>query len=58
LLKFREKEVHDGESEDENEEDDTLFKYCSENERGATTEVDNDDVIFHFMMIYEDLLVL
>jgi hypothetical protein len=25
LLKVREKELHDGESEDENEEDDTLF---------------------------------
>jgi hypothetical protein len=25
LLKVREKEVHDGETEDENEEDDTLF---------------------------------
>jgi hypothetical protein len=25
LLKVREKEVHDGESEDENKEDDTLF---------------------------------
>jgi hypothetical protein len=43
LLKVREKEVHDGESEDENEEDDTLFQYCSEDEGGATTEVDSDD---------------
>jgi hypothetical protein len=43
LLKVREKEVHDGESEDENEEDDTLFQYCSEDEGGATTEVGSDD---------------
>jgi hypothetical protein len=45
LLKVREKEVHDGESEseDENEEDDTLFWYCSEHEGGAMAEVDNDD---------------
>jgi hypothetical protein len=33
LLKVREKEVHDGECEDENEEDDTFFEYCSEDER-------------------------
>jgi hypothetical protein len=43
LLKVREKEVHDSESEEENEEDGTLFEYCSENEGGATTEVDGDD---------------
>jgi hypothetical protein len=43
LLKVREKEVHDGESEDENVEDDTLFQYYSEDEGGATTEVDSDD---------------
>jgi hypothetical protein len=43
LLKIREKEVHDGESEDENEEDDTLFQYCSEDEGGATTQVNSDD---------------
>jgi hypothetical protein len=43
LLKVREKEVHDGEGEDGNKEDDTLFQYCSEDEGGATTEVDNDD---------------
>jgi hypothetical protein len=45
LLKVREKEVHDGESEseDENEEDDTLFWYCSEHEGDAMAEVDNDD---------------
>jgi hypothetical protein len=42
LLKVREKEVHDGESEYENEEDDTLFQYCSEDEGGATTEIDSD----------------
>jgi hypothetical protein len=41
LLKVRKKEVHDGESE--NEEDDTLFQYCSEDEGGATAEVNNDD---------------
>jgi hypothetical protein len=35
--------VHDGESEDENVEDDTLFQYYSEDEGGATTEVDSDD---------------
>jgi hypothetical protein len=35
--------VHDGESEDKNEEDDTLFQYCSEDEGGAATEVDSDD---------------
>jgi hypothetical protein len=33
--------VHDGETEDENEEDDTLFQYCSEDEGRATTEVDS-----------------
>jgi hypothetical protein len=43
LLKVREKEVHEGESEDENEEDDTLFQYCSEDEGGPTTEVDSHD---------------
>jgi hypothetical protein len=43
LLKVREKEVHDGENEDENEKDDTLFQYCSEDEGGATTEVNSDD---------------
>jgi hypothetical protein len=45
LLKVREKEVHDGESEseDENEETGTLFQYCSEDEGGATAEVDSDD---------------
>jgi hypothetical protein len=43
LLKVREKEVHDGESEDENEKDDTLFQYCNEDEGGAPTEVDSDD---------------
>jgi hypothetical protein len=45
LLKVREKEVHDGESksEDENEEDDTLFQYCTEVEGGATAEVDSDN---------------
>jgi hypothetical protein len=35
--------VHDSESEDKNEEDETLFQYCSEDEGGATTEVDTDD---------------
>jgi hypothetical protein len=43
LLKVREKELHDGESEHENEEDDTCFHYYSEDEGGATTEVDSDD---------------
>jgi hypothetical protein len=43
LLKVREKEVHDVESEDENEEDDTLFQYCSEDEGGAKTEVDSNN---------------
>jgi hypothetical protein len=45
LLNVREKEVHDGESEseDENEEDDTLFQYYSEDEGGATAEVDCDN---------------
>jgi hypothetical protein len=42
LLKVREKEVHD-ESKDENEKDDTLFQYCSEDEGGSTAEVDSDD---------------
>jgi hypothetical protein len=35
--------VHDGESQDENEEDSTLFEYCSEDEGGATTEINSDD---------------
>jgi hypothetical protein len=37
--------MHEGEreSEDENEEGDTLFQYCSEDEGGATTEIDSDD---------------
>jgi hypothetical protein len=35
--------VHDSESEDKNEEGETLFQYCSEDEGGATTEVDTDD---------------
>jgi hypothetical protein len=43
LLKVREKEVHDSESEDENEEDDTLFQCCSEDEGGAPTVVGSDD---------------
>jgi hypothetical protein len=46
LLKVREKEVHDeseDENEDKNEEYDTLFQYCSEDEGGATSEVDSDD---------------
>jgi hypothetical protein len=41
-MKDTAKEVHDGESEDENEEDDTLFEYYSEDEGGATTEVSID----------------
>jgi hypothetical protein len=43
LLKVREKGVHDGEREDENEEDDTLFQYCSEDDGGAIAEVNEDD---------------
>jgi hypothetical protein len=45
LLKVREKEMHDGESksEDENEEDDTPFQYYTEDEGGATAEVDSDN---------------
>jgi hypothetical protein len=43
LLKVREKEVHDGESEDKNKEEDKLFQCCSADEGGATTEVDSDD---------------
>jgi hypothetical protein len=45
LLKVREKEVHDGESEseDENEEDGTHFQYYSEDERCATAEVDSNN---------------
>jgi hypothetical protein len=43
LMKDIDKEVHNIEGEDENEEDDTLFEYYSENEGGATIEVDNDD---------------
>jgi hypothetical protein len=45
LLKVREKEVHAGESEseDENEEDGTHFQYYSEDERCATAEVDSNN---------------
>jgi hypothetical protein len=37
--------VHDdeSESEDENEEGDTFFQYCSKDEGAATAEVDGDD---------------
>jgi hypothetical protein len=41
LLKVREKELHD-ESENENEEDDTLCHYCSE-DGAARAEVDCDN---------------
>ena len=41
LMKDSNREVHH--SDDEDEEDDTLLEYCSEEEGGATVEVDSDD---------------
>jgi hypothetical protein len=43
LMKDIDKEVRDGEDEDKNKEDDTLFEYRSEDEGSGTIEVDSDN---------------
>jgi len=41
LMKHRNKAVHESDGEDE--EDDTLLEYCSDDEGGAAMEIDSDD---------------
>jgi hypothetical protein len=43
LVKESNKDVHESDRNEDDEEDDTLLDYCSDDEGGAALEVDSDD---------------